>query len=169
MFVGGTETIEEIKYLIDDPMGTGARTIDLVDHKNRMKPLLEGLLGNKPGLRHRAVNRVHQQQYGVHHRQNPLNLTAKVSVAGSIDDIDPVTIPFDGRVFGQNGNTALTLLIIGIHDPFGAHGFAVQRTGLLQQTVHQGGFTVVNVGNNGDVAEIFDHRISRSVKNRRGL
>jgi hypothetical protein len=35
--------------------------------------------------------------------------------------------------------------------------FSIQGTGLLKETINQGGFTVVNVGNNRDVTEILNH------------
>jgi hypothetical protein len=35
----------------------------------------------------------------------------------------------------------------------------------LQQLVDQGGFTMVNVGNNGDVTQIFDHSFASGIRN----
>jgi hypothetical protein len=78
-------------------------------------------------------------------------------VSGCIDNIYSVIIPLDGRVFGQDGNSPLTLLIVGVHDSFSPLAFSIQGTGLLKETINQGGFTVVNVGNNRDVTEILNH------------
>ena len=72
-----------------------------------------------------------------------------------VNDIDPIIVPSDRSIFGQNGNATLTFLIIGIHDPLSARIFAIQGAGLLQQAVDQRGFAVVNVGDNGDVAKRF--------------
>jgi len=44
----------------------------------------------------------------------------------SINNVDTVFVPLDGRVLGQNGDTALTLLVIGIHDALSAFIAAVQ-------------------------------------------
>ena len=72
-----------------------------------------------------------------------------------VNDIDPIIVPRDRSIFGQNGNATLTFLIIGIHDPLSARIFAIQGAGLLQQAVDQRGFAVVNVGDNGDIAKRF--------------
>ena len=77
---------------------------------------------------------------------------------GGIDNINPVTIPFNGRILGKNGNTPLPLLIIGIHNALGADILAIQSAGLLQQLVYQRSFAMVNVSNNGDIAKILNHR-----------
>ena len=76
-------------------------------------------------------------------------------MSGGIHNVDTIIVPIDGRVLGQNGNAPLTLLIIGIHDALGASTFAIQRARLLQQAVNERGFPMINVGDNGDVAERF--------------
>ena len=75
----------------------------------------------------------------------------------SINDVDAVIVPLDGGVLGQNGNAALTFLVVGVHDALGAFIAAAQGAGLLQQLVDQSGFAVVNVGDNGNISEVLDH------------
>src|SRR5690606_7135766 len=108
---------------------------------------------------HRAVNRVHQQQYGIHHGQYALHFTAEVGVAGSVHNIDVIAIPFNGGVFGEDGNASFALLVVRIHDALGTLTFTIQGTGLLQQAVDKCCFAMVNVGNNGNIAELFDHKV----------
>jgi hypothetical protein len=43
------------------------------------------------------VHRVDQQQHRVDHRQHALDLAAEVGVAGRIDDVDAVVLPFHRR------------------------------------------------------------------------
>ena len=81
-------------------------------------------------------------------------------MAGGINDIDAVAVPFDGRIFGQNGNAPLALLIVGVHHTLGPRGATIERTRLLQQTIHKGGFAMVYVGNNGDIAKFLDQGIT---------
>ena len=85
-----------------------------------------------------------------------------------VDDIDSIISPANSGVFGQNGDAALTLLIIRVHDALSARHFSVQRTGLLQQAIHQRRFAMVDVSNNGDVTKGF-HRYLKSVGDQRFL
>jgi hypothetical protein len=78
-------------------------------------------------------------------------------VPGRVDDIDSVIAPANSGVFGQNRNAALTLLIVRVHDTLGARHLPIQRTGLLQQAIHQRRFAMVYVSNNGNITKGF-HR-----------
>ena len=115
----------------------------------------QSLLQNKTGLGHGAFCSVNQQDNAVDHLQNTLHFAAEVSVAGGVDDIDLVVLVVDGSVLGQNGDAAFTLQVAGVHNTvLGCLVFTVD-TALLQQLINQGGFTMVNVGNNGNITDIF--------------
>ncbi len=157
LFVGGTEVVEQVEDLVQNPVRTRAWTVDLVDHDDRLQAGFEGLFGHEAGLRHRAVLGVDQQQHGVDHRHHTLDLATEVGVAGGVDDVDVVAVPVDGGVLRQNGNTALFFLVVGVHDALVVELVTLQGAGLTQEFVDQGGFTMVNVGDDGDVTQIFDH------------
>ncbi len=72
-------------------------------------------------------------------------------------DVDAVVVPADGGVFRQDGNTTLFLLVVRVHDALCAFVFAIEGAGLAQKFINQGSFTMVNVGNNGNVTEFLDH------------
>ncbi len=152
LLVGGTQVVEQVEYLIHYPVRTGTRTVNLVDHHDRLQTLGKCLLGHETGLRHRAVYRVNQQQHGVNHGEYALNFTTEVGVTWGIHDVDAVVVPADRSVLGENGDATFPFQIIGVHDPFLTFRGAVQGTGLLQQLVHQRGFAVVNVRNNRNIA-----------------
>ncbi len=158
MLVCGTEAVKEVKYLIHDPIRSGARAINLVDHHNWLQAALKGLTGHKAGLRHRAVHRIHQQANAVHHGKNALYLTAKVGVSGGIDDIDAIVLPLDGGILGENGNTPLFFLVVRVHYALRGQVFAVKGAGLPQELVDQCGFTVIDVGDDGNVAQFLYHK-----------
>ena len=80
--------------------------------------MTQGFLRHKPGLRHRALYCIHQQQHRIHHRQYPLHLAAKICVARGVNDVDAPVSPADGSVLRQDRNAALSLQIIGVHDAF---------------------------------------------------
>ena len=115
----------------------------------------QGLLQHKTGLGHGAFRSIHQQQNAVDHLEDSLHLAAKVGVAGGVHDVDFHILVADGSVLGQNGNAPLPLQITGVHNPI--HGGLVLPVdaALLQHFVDQGGLAVVNVGNNGNIADFF--------------
>ena len=158
LLFGSAQTVKQIENFIQNPIRTRARTVYFVNNHNRTQTTLERFLGYETGLWHRAVLRVHQQTHRVHHRHDAFHFTAEVGVSGSIHDVDAVVVPADGGVFRQNGNAALFLLVVGVHDAFATLLTTVQSTGLLQQFINQGRFPVVNVGDDGNISEIIDHR-----------
>ncbi len=152
LLFGGAEVVEQVEDLIQNPVRTRARTVDLVDHDDRAQAGFEGLLGHETGLRHRAVLSVDQQQYGVDHRHHALYFTAEVGVAGGVDDVDAVVVPLDSGVLGQDGDAAFLFLVVGVHHALVVELTALQGAGLAQELVDQGSFAMVNVSNDGDVA-----------------
>ena len=156
LFVGRAETVEQIERLVQHPVRARARAVDLVDHHDRLEAHLERLLGDEARLRHRAVHRIDQQQHRIDHRQHALDFAAEVGMSGRVDDIDAVVAPGDRRVLGQNRDAAFLFLVVGIHHALGEHGAFAERAGLLEQTIDEGGLAMVDVGDNGDVAEFFD-------------
>jgi hypothetical protein len=75
-------------------------------------------------------------------------------VTGGIDDIDPGVLPDQRRRLGQNGDAALALEIVRIKRPLGHSLIVAKRAGLLQKPVDEGGFAMVDVGDNGDISQI---------------
>src|SRR5690606_18575799 len=74
-----------------------------------------------------------------------------------VDDVDVRALVFNGTVLGQNRNAALFFEVIRVHDPFRNRLIFAEGAGLTQQLVDQGSFTVIDVGNNGDVAQGASH------------
>jgi hypothetical protein len=79
-------------------------------------------------------------------------------VSRGIDDIDPIVPPVQRRVLGQDGDAPFPFQGIRIHDPFHGSGALLEGAGLLQELVHQCGLAVVDVGDDGDISELFDHK-----------
>jgi hypothetical protein len=68
---------------------------------------------------------------------------------GGVDDVDVGAAITHRAVLGEDGDAALALEVIGVHDPF-LH-VLVRREGarLLQQLVDERGLAVVDVGDDG--------------------
>ena len=168
LFLGSAQGIEKIKYLINHPIRAGARPVDLVHHHDGIQTSFKGFGCDEAGLRHRPIDSVDQQQHRVDHRQDSLNFTAKVSVPRGIDDIDAIVVPRDRSVLREDRDPAFALLIVRIHDPLCARVLPVQCAGLLEQAIDQRSFSMVNVGNDGDIAKGF-HVMSGKYRGARRL
>ena len=157
LLFGRAEFVKQIKSLVDHPIRARAVAIHLIDHHDRAQAQRQCLLGNEAGLRHRAFHRIHQQQHTVHHAQHALHLAAEVGVAGCIDDIDMHALVIHRAVLCQNGNATLLFQIVAVHDALGDMLVGGKCAGLAEQLVHHGGFAVVDVGDNGDIADFAGH------------
>ena len=137
------------------PDEVGIGLVDLIHRHDHLVTQLQRLLQHKTSLRHRAFRCIHQQNNAIDHLQNTLHLTAKVSVAGGVNNIDLHILILDGGVLGQNGDATLTLQIAGVHDAVHSGLIFTVDTALLQHLVHQGSLTVVNVCDDRNIANVF--------------
>ena len=117
LLVGRSQAIEQIEGLIQNPARSGFVAVDLVDHDDGPQAVLEGLLRHEARLRHGSVDGVDQEQHAIDHGQHPLDLAAEIGVPRGIDDVDAVVAPGDRRILRENGDAALALQIVRIHDP----------------------------------------------------
>ena len=74
-------------------------------------------------------------------------------MAGGVDNVDVHAVIVNRRVLGENGDAPLALDVIGVHDPLGNVLVRGKGACLMQQLVDQRGLAMVNVGNDGDVAD----------------
>ena len=154
LFVGGIQRGEQIEDLVEDFVGAGIGPVDLVDDDDRLEPACQHLGQHEFGLRHRAFRGIDQQQAAVDHRQHALDLAAEIGMAGSVDDIQPHAFPFHRRAFGENGNAAFALQVAGIQRLFLDLLVVAIDAGLAQHAVDHRGLAMVDMGNNGDIAQV---------------
>ncbi len=133
----------------------GAGPVDLVDDDHDLFLEAEGLLQDEAGLGHAALERVDQQEDAVDHEEDAFHLTAEVRVAGGVDDVDLRVAVAHGGVFGQDGDAALPLEVVRVHDPLIDLFVLAEDAALLQQGIDQGRLAVVDVGDHRDVANVF--------------
>ena len=114
---GGAELVEQVEGLVHHPLRPRPRAVDLIDHHDRLQAQRQGLARDEAGLRHRPLHRVDQEQHPVHHGQHPLHLAAEIRVAGGVDDVDVRALVAHRAVLRQDGDAALALQVVGIHDP----------------------------------------------------
>ena len=143
---------------MDDLGDAGVRAVDLVDHEDHRQLGLECLAQHEAGLGEWALAGVDEQQHAVDHRQRPLDFAAEVSVAGRVDDVDrhrriAVAIA-DRRVLGEDRDALLTLEVHRVHHPLGDVLVGPERPGLPQHLVDKRRLAMVDVGDDGDVAQV---------------
>ena len=155
LIVVGAELDEEVEHLVDDLLRTRAVAVDLIDDDERLLAQSERLFQHETGLGHTALKGVDQKENAVHHHEDALDLAAEIGMSGGIDDIDLGVSVHDGGVLGQNGDTALALQIITIHDAVVDDLVGAENARLTEELVDQSGLAVVNVGNDRDIPEIF--------------
>ena len=129
------------------------RSIDLVDQDNGLKPELERFQGYEPSLRHRALRRIDQQDHTVDHPEDALDLSAEVRVARCIDDVDLHILPLDRSVLRENGDPPLPFERVGVHHAFRHLLVLPEDAGLPEHLVDQGRLAVIDVRDDGDVAD----------------
>ena len=167
--VVGAELDKEIEDLVDDLVDSGVRAIALVDDDDGLEPELDRLGKDEAGLGHGALGGVDEQEAAVGHAENALDLAAEIGVARRIDDVDEELLHAlpggsgsdiaHGAVLGENGDAALALQRVGVHDEVVlAAGELFQLAGakharLHKEVIDEGGLAMVNVRDDGDVAE----------------
>ena len=152
LLVAGVEQGEQIEDLAMDFERAGVGLVHLVDHDDRLQPQGQGLCQDEFGLRHGAFGSVDQQQHAVHHAEDALDLAAEIRMAGGVDDIDAHAVPLHRGAFGQDGDAALALQFVAVHDPIDDGLVVAEQPGLSQQHIDQGGLAVIDMGDDGDIA-----------------
>ena len=114
----------------------------------------ERLAQDEAGLGEGALRGVDEEEHAVDHGQAPFHLTAEVGVPGGVDDVDLDAAPAHGRVLGQDGDALLALEVARVHDTVGELLVGAEGAGLAQHGVDQRRLAVVDVGHDGDVADV---------------
>ena len=152
--VVGAKVDEEVVDFVDHLFDARVLAVDLVDDHDDRQMRLEGLAQHEARLREGAFRGVHEQDGAAGHGERALDLAAEVGVARGVDDVDLDALPGDGAVLGRNGDPALALEIHVVHDAVLHLLVLSENAALLEEGINKGGFAVIDVGNDGHVAEI---------------
>ncbi len=153
LLVGGVQIQQQLQHLVDDLVDALVRPVDLVDDHDDAMTQLQRPAQHEPRLGHGALGGVHQQDDAVDHFQNTLHLAAEVGVTRRVHDVDLGVAVLDGGVLGQNGDAALPLQVVGVHDALHRLLILAVYAALLEHLIHQRCLAVVNVGDNGYVSQ----------------
>ena len=155
--LGRAERREQVEHLVVHRVRALVRPVDLVDHHDRAQPQAQRLAEHELGLRHRTLGGIDQQQHAVDHGQDALDLAAEIGMARRVDDVDARALPDHGGAFRQDRDAALALEVVPVQRALGDLLIGAEGAALLEQAVDQGGLAVVDVGDDGDVAQIHGH------------
>ena len=80
-------------------------------------------------------------------------------MARGIDDVDLSTVVHNGSIFCEDSDTSFTLYVVRVHNTLSNVLVLTEHTALLEHLVNEGSLTVVNVGDDSDVSQIFSNHI----------
>ena len=149
---GGVQIDEQIVDFVQHFLDARIRPVDLVDHQNGWELGFERLHQNVASLRQRAFARVHQQHHAVHDHERALHFAAEIAVAGRVDDVDLHAVVVHAGGLGENGDAALSLQLVGVHHALHRMLVGAEQAALREHGVHQRGFAVIDVRDDGDIA-----------------
>ena len=153
LVVGGAEGGEQIEHFDMHFVRTGVLAVDLVDHHNRLDAAGERLADHELGLRQHAFSGIDQHDGAIDHVQDPFDFATEVGVARGVDDVDAGIFPHHRGALGENGDAAFALQIIAIERAFGDVLVVAESAGLLQKLVNKRGLAMIDVRDDGDIAD----------------
>ena len=154
LLVVGAELDEEVEGLVERAGGVGVGPVGLVDDDDRSQPEAERPHEHVARLRHGALVGVDQQQHRVDHAEHALDLAAEIGVARRVDDVDEVVLPLHRAVLGADRDAALALEVVAVHHALVDVRALAEHVGGAEDAVDQGRLAVIDVGDDGEVADL---------------
>ena len=150
----------EADDLLDLPprlFGLGAGQIDLVDDGNDLEVVLDREIGVRERLRFDALRRIDEQQRALARGQRPRDFVREIDVPRRVDQVEDVGLPVLGRVVQPDGmrldgDAALALEIHRV-EHLRLHLAGLQRAGRLEKAVGQRRLAVIDMGDDGEIAD----------------
>ena len=149
---------DDVLDLMLDLLGVGGGQIDLVHHRADLQVVLQGQIGVGQGLGLDALGGVHHQDGALTGRQRAGDLVVEVHMARGVDEVELILLPVLSPVIeldrpGLDGDAPLPLQVhvvqqLALHLPLG------DGVALLDQPVGEGGFAMVDMGDDTEIADL---------------
>ena len=154
---GGIEA-DHVLDLLLHPLHLGGGQVDLVQHRHDLMAGVDRLVDVGQGLRLHALGGIHHQQRALAGGEAAAHLIGEVHMARRIHQVELVGLAVAGLVgqahgLGLDGDAPLPLDIHGIEDLV-AHLPVGDGAAGLDQPVGQGGFAMVDMGDDREVADM---------------
>ena len=158
--VVGVQLDEQVEDGVEHLGGPGVGAVDLVDDDDRPQPALERLAQHEARLRQRpsAASTSSRQPSAIFRTRS--TSPPKSAWPGVSMRLILVSPSVEGDVLGQDGDAALAFQVVGVEDQAVLAAdelvqlLAAKQAGLAQHLIDQGRFAVVNVGDDGDIANV---------------
>ena len=154
----GRNADDVLDFLLD-ALRVGCWQVDLVDNRYDLQIILKGKVGIAQRLRLDALCGIYDQQCALARGERTRNLIVKVNMTRGVDEVHVIDLAVVCLVIHAHRacldrNAALSLEI-HIIEQLLLHLTLGDGLALFEQAVGQGGFTVVDVRDNGKIADIF--------------
>ena len=144
--------------LADGAEEVGPLTIELVDEREPGHAVFVGLPPDRLALGFDPFAGTEHHHRPVEHAEAALHLGREIDVAGRVDQVDGHVLPLERHGRGIDRDPPLLLLGIEVGDRGAAIHLAepVARLREKEHPLRQRGLAGVDVGDNADVADVFD-------------
>ncbi len=155
--VGGIEADGTLDHFLG-AVHVGAGQVDLVDDGDDLEAVIDREICVGQRLRLHALGGVHHQQRALAGGQRARDLVGKIHVAGGVDQVELVFLAVARDVLHAHGvrldgDAALALQVHGVEHLL-LHLARRERSGELEQAVGQRALAVVDVGDDGEIADV---------------
>ena len=144
-------------HLRPDPLRIGPWQVDLVEHRNDLQIVFQRQIHIRQGLGLHPLARIHHQQRPLTGLQGAAHLIGKINVARRINQIENVGFAISRLVFHPGGleldRDAPLPFQLHVVQELLLHVARRHGSRVLQQTIGQGGFAVVDMGNDAEIAD----------------
>ena len=149
---------DHVLDLLDGLIRPGAGQVDLIDDRNDLQVIVQCHVDVPEGLGLDALGRVDHQHRAVAGCQGTGNFIIKIDMPGGVDQVEIVFLAVPGFVdradrLALNGDAALPLQFHVVQDLV-LHLPAREKSGLFNDAVRQGGFAVVDVGDDTEIPDM---------------
>ncbi len=157
MFAGDGEDVFELLATFVD---VGSGEVDFVEDGDDGEVLVEGEVDVGHGLGLDALGGVDDEDGAFAGGEGAGDLVGEVDVSGGVEEVKFVGLPVFGFIehgdgVGFDGDAFFSLEVHGVEEL--GLGFALgDGLGVFEEAIRQGGFTMIDVGDDGEVAGEFD-------------
>ena len=144
--------------LLADALGLGGGQVDLVEDDDDLVVLVDGLVDVGERLRLDALGGVDDQQRTLAGGERARHLVGEVDVAGRVDQVEDIVLAIVGAVVEAHGlrldGDAALALDVHVVEHLLLHVAGLQPAGRLDQPVGERRLAVVDVGDDGEIADV---------------
>ncbi|MNZ36217.1 hypothetical protein D3C78_536310 [compost metagenome] len=170
--VGGIDADDFFDFFFD-AVRIGLWQVDLVQHRHHFQALFDRRVAVGNRLRFNALTGVDHQQRAFTGRQRTADFVGEVDVAGGVNEVQLVVDTVFGFVIQSNavrldGDPALALEVHGVQD-LGFHFALGQAATHLDEAIGQRRLAMVNVGDDGEIADMTQITHGSTLKKAAGI